>query len=71
MKANVGGIDRTARIILGFVIVAVGLYVRSWWGLIGIIPLATGAIGYCGLYTLLGMSTCNVSRTGDSEGSRE
>jgi len=68
MKANVGGIDRIARVILGVVIIAAGLYFRSWWGAIGIVLFATGIIGYCGLYTLLGVSTCKISRSDDTTG---
>ena len=59
MKANVGGIDRTLRIILGIALLAlcavpsVGL-----WGLIGIVPLATGLMRFCPFYPLLGVNTC-------------
>ena len=38
MLRNVGGADRVVRVVLGLVIIAVGLYFRSWWGLIGIVP---------------------------------
>ncbi len=57
MECNVGNIDRTIRIILGLVIVALGLIFSSWWGLIGIVLLATGMFRCCGLYKLLGTST--------------
>jgi hypothetical protein len=58
MKKNVGGADRTIRIVLGLAILGVGVYFKSWWGLIGLIPLLTGLFSYCGLYSLLGLSTC-------------
>ncbi len=57
MKHNMGTADRVIRIVLGIVILAVGYLYQSWWGLIGILPLATGAIGWCGLYSLLNIST--------------
>jgi len=58
MKANVGGTDRVIRIVAGVVILALGLVLKSWWGLIGLLPLATGLTRFCGLYVLLGISTC-------------
>jgi len=58
MKGHVGSsIDRLLRIILGLVIAILGVIFDSWWGLIGIIPLATGIFKWCPLYFLLGMST--------------
>lgn len=59
MKANVGGIDRTLRIILGIVLLALcAVPAVGWWGLIGIVPLATGLMRFCPLYPMLGISTC-------------
>lgn len=61
MKTNEGGIDRIVRIIAGLVLIglaytgAVGM-----WGYIGVVPLATGLIGWCPAYTLLGMNTCSM-----------
>ncbi len=57
MKCNVGTTDRVIRIVLGIVILAAGYLYQSWWGLIGLLPLATGAIGWCGLYSLFHIST--------------
>ncbi len=57
MKKNIGTTDRIIRIILGVAILALGYYYQNWWGIIGLIPLATGLVGWCGLYTLFGMST--------------
>lgn len=61
MKVNVGNIDRGARIVAGIVLLGLVFVVESdarWLGLIGIIPLATGLMRWCPLYSLLGMSTC-------------
>ncbi|HEY8910566.1 MAG TPA: DUF2892 domain-containing protein [Desulfosporosinus sp.] len=60
MKCNVGGTERIIRIVLGSIILLMGLYFRSWWGIIGLVPLITGAIRYCPLSAVLGISTCKV-----------
>jgi hypothetical protein len=59
MKSNVGGIDRILRIVLGLVLIALAATgTVGLWGWIGIVPLATGAIGWCPPYALFGWSTC-------------
>ena len=55
---NVGGIDKTIRIVLGVAIIAWGLYAQNWLGAIGLIPLITGIIGWCPAYLPFGFSTC-------------
>ncbi len=60
MKKNVGTTDKIIRIIAGVVIIGFGFYFKSWWGVIGIIPLITGLIGFCGLYSLFGINTCKI-----------
>ena len=63
MKSNVGGIDRILRIALGLVLVGLAATgTIGMWGWIGIVPLGTAAFGFCPLYTLLGFSTCPVSK---------
>jgi hypothetical protein len=63
MKGNMGKADRWIRVIIGLGILALGLTFKSWWGLIGIIPLATAAFGFCGLYALLGINTDRAKAT--------
>jgi Protein of unknown function (DUF2892) len=59
MKSNVGGIDRVLRIVVGLVLIALAVTgTVGVWGYIGVVPLLTGLIGWCGLYTMLGLSTC-------------
>lgn len=58
MNKNVGGMDKTFRIILGIAIMAIGLFTNSWWGLIGIVPLVTGLVNRCPAYLPFGVSTC-------------
>ncbi len=57
MKTNVGGVDKAIRIIAGIVIIGLGIYLKSWWGLIGVAVLATGLLNFCALYVPLGIST--------------
>lgn len=57
MVANVGGADRIIRFILGVVIIALGFYFKSWFGVIGIVPILTGLLNYCPAYNLIGVST--------------
>lgn len=58
MKINVGGIDRTLRIVLGIALILWAVLGGPVWAWIGIVPLATGLIRFCPLYTILGMNTC-------------
>jgi hypothetical protein len=60
MKCNIGKTDRIIRALIGLIVIAVGVYLKSWWGAIGLVPLFTAAMGWCGLYTLFGMSTCKL-----------
>lgn len=61
MTRNEGNVDRIIRVVLAVVIFAAGLATGSWLGLIGIVPLATGLMGWCPLYSLVGISTCPVN----------
>ncbi|QPZ90843.1 YgaP family membrane protein [Thioclava electrotropha] len=61
-KNNVGGIDRTLRIVVGLALI-IGFFVTPpspyhWLYWIGLIPLATGLLGTCPLYSMLGVNTC-------------
>jgi hypothetical protein len=63
MRKNVGGIDKGLRIAAGLALLALGAFgPLGWWGLIGLVPLATGLMGSCPAYSLLGMNTCAVTR---------
>lgn len=60
MKANVGSLDRTARVAVGLVLIGLTLTdTVGAWGWLGIVPLATGAIGWCPPYAMLGCNTCS------------
>lgn len=54
-------VERVLRVVLGVVLLSlVFVGPQSAWGLIGIVPLATGILGSCPLYTLFGVSTCGM-----------
>ena len=60
MSNNIGTIDRIIRIIVGSVIIIIGTMNNSLFGVIGLIPLLTAAIGWCPLYCLFKINTtCN------------
>ena len=60
MLTNESSIDRVLRIFLGIVVLSlVVVGPKSMWGLLGLVPLFTGLVGFCPLYRLLGISTCS------------
>ena len=63
MKINEGNVDRLIRVIVGLGLLSV-VFVgpATMWGLIGIVPLATGLIGFCPLYKILGLTTCPIKK---------
>lgn len=60
MIQNVGNAERVVRVTAGVAVCAAGVFYQSMLGLIGLLPIATGALGYCPPYQLLGISTCNL-----------
>jgi hypothetical protein len=59
MKANEGVMDRSLRVIAGLVLIGLAATgTVGIWAYIGIVPLLTGAIGMCPIYSLLGINTC-------------
>ena len=65
MKANVGGIDKTLRIVVGIALLALFFFIEGparWVGLVGLVALGTGLLNFCPLYTVLGINTCPADR---------
>ena len=63
MKTNEGNLDRAVRVAAGLVLI--GLAATNTvgvWGYLGVVPLLTGAIGKCPLYSILGLNTCPIHR---------
>jgi len=62
MKTNEGTIDRVLRVIVGLILLSlVFVGPQTAWGWIGLVPLATGIVGFCPLYRVFGLSTCPLS----------
>ncbi len=59
-KKNEGTIDRIIRVVVGLVLIFLGMQYTAWLWILGLVVLATGVIGWCGLYQVLGISTCKV-----------
>ena len=59
MHRNEGTIDRGIRVVVGLALLSL-LFVgpHTWFGLVGLVPLVTGLVGFCPLYRVLGMRTC-------------
>ncbi|WP_140630298.1 YgaP family membrane protein [Methylibium rhizosphaerae] len=63
MKVNVGNADRIVRIVAGVALIGLALTgTIGVWGYIGVVPLATGLLRTCPLYSVLGMSTCPLQK---------
>ncbi|WP_377505409.1 DUF2892 domain-containing protein [Octadecabacter sp. R77987] len=61
MTKNEGTLDRALRVIVGLALLSlVFVGPQTLWGLIGIVPLATGLVGTCPIYSVLGISTCSI-----------
>ena len=62
MKRNVGTTDRAIRIGVGLVLLSLIFILEGnarWWGLVGLLPLVTGSLGWCAVYVPLGIDTCH------------
>ena len=60
MKVNVGGVDKILRIVVGLGLLSLILILEGnarWWGLVGLVPLLTGLINFCPLYTIFGFNS--------------
>ena len=66
MEQNIGGVDKALRIVIGLALLSLLFILEGnarWWGLIGIGPLLTTALGWCPAYTLIGVSTCKTKKS--------
>ena len=60
MKRNTGNLDRVIRLIAGLLVIGGGIYFQSWFGAFGLYLLATALFGWCAVYALFGIRTCQV-----------
>ena len=62
MTLNEGSLDRVIRVALGIVLLSLVFFgPKTGWGLLGLIPLLTGVVGFCPLYRVIGVRTCPVN----------
>ncbi|SIQ41807.1 Protein of unknown function [Aromatoleum tolulyticum] len=63
MNANVGGIDKILRIVAGLVLIGLAIMgIGAPWTWIGVVPLATGLMGWCPAYSIFGVNTCPMKK---------
>lgn len=61
---NEGPTDRIIRVIVGLAVLSLVFFgPKTWWGLLGLVPLVTGIIGSCPLYSIVGTTTCPANPT--------
>ncbi len=63
MKTNVGFLDRVFRVLVGCAVPGAGYYFKTWWGLVGVVPLLTAFVGFCPAYVPFGLNTCGVKKS--------
>ena len=64
MNNNVGTIDKVLRIVAGLGLISWAVMGGPIWAWIGVVPLATGILGWCPAYTLVGIKTCPTEAKG-------
>ncbi len=57
MKCNIGKTDKIVRLVIGAVVIIAGIVFKSWWGLVGVIPIVTALVSWCPLYVPFGIKT--------------
>jgi hypothetical protein len=62
MEINIGNSDRIFRFAAGLAIIIIGIVAQSWWGLIGLVPIATASMRHCPVYLPIGISTCKFDK---------
>ena len=63
MKTNEGTVDRALRVIAGLALIGLAATGHvGMWGYIGVVPLVTGLIGMCPVYSILGINTCPLQK---------
>ncbi len=66
MKKNMNAANRIVRVVIGLAVIGVGVYYKSWFGALGLIPLLSAATGYCPL-CCGGKSCCETKKDEPSE----
>ncbi len=67
MKLNEGTADRVLRVVVGLIVLSLFFVLDGnsrYWAFVGLVPLMTGLVGYCPLYSLLGFNSCPANQAG-------
>lgn len=62
LAKNIGGFDKMVRIVIGALLILDAVLGYGVWMWIGVVPLATGLLGSCPLYQLVGLNTCPLKK---------
>jgi len=63
MKMNEGKVDRILRVVVGLGVLSLAFVgPQTPWAYLGLVPLITGMVGVCPLYSVLGLSTCEIEK---------
>lgn len=63
MKMNEGKVDRILRVVVGLGVLSLAFFgPQTPWAYLGLVPLVTGIVGVCPLYSVLGFSTCELGK---------
>jgi hypothetical protein len=65
MHRNIGTTDRIIRVLAGLAMLVLGIVLKSWWGVIGVLPVLTAFVGICPAYLPFGISTCKTRARAD------
>jgi hypothetical protein len=65
MHRNIGTTDRIIRVLAGLAMLVLGIALKSWWGVIGVLPVLTAFVGICPAYLPFGISTCKTKVRAD------
>ena len=63
MKINEATWDRAVRVVAGLLLIGLTATGKiGMWGYVGVVPLITGIVGHCPMYSVLGINTCSLHR---------
>lgn len=63
MKKNIHPLERGIRVVGGLILASLAFWgPQSMWFLLGLVPAATGLMGWCPPYAIMGINTCNLGK---------